>query len=272
MKKLPIGIFDSGVGGLTVLEALQEKCPNESFLYLGDMARLPYGTKNPETVINYSLQVCDHLLERGIKMLVVACNTASALALPTLQKQIPDIPIVGVLNPGARTACEASKSGHIAVIATEATVNSNSYTDAISKIRSDANVIAASCSMFVALVEEGWITGDITSAVIRQYLDPLLDKPIDTLVLGCTHFPALNKAIRENIPEHVNIVNSASSTADEVQKILIDNDLYAQDIGNKPTVNFLVTDSPNRFLKISKHLLPYELQQEHIELIDLHRK
>ena len=248
---------------------MQQQLPNESFLYLGDMARLPYGTKNPDTITRYSLQVCHQLIDQGVKMLVVACNTASALALPTLQKQLPDIPIVGVLAPGAKSAVETTKSGHIAIIATESTVSSNSYTEAILQLRSDAIITTASCSMFVALVEEGWVNGDITHAVVRHYLDPLIIDPIDTLVLGCTHFPALNNAIRAIIPSNVQMVNSAVATADVVSRTLTDNKLQRENKTEDSTVRFLVTDSPDRFIKISQHLLPYSLDGSYVELIDL---
>lgn len=268
MKNLPIGVFDSGVGGLTVLNELHEHLPQESFIYLGDMARLPYGTKSPETVTRYSLQVCDHLLERGIKMLVVACNTASALALPALQQHIPNIPIIGVLHPGARVAVESTKTGHIAVIATESTVNSDSYKQAIVTLNPDLTVTSASCGLFVALAEEGWAHGDIAAAVVREYLDPVLKDPIDTLVLGCTHFPALNGTIRSNIPNHIEIVNSAQATAADVRSALQKHNLTADHQSAEATVQFLVTDSPNRFIKTSRFFLPYEVNHDLVELID----
>ncbi len=266
MRNLPIGVFDSGVGGLTVLAELQQQLPNESYIYLGDMARLPYGTKSPETIERYSLQICDYLIQRGIKMLVVACNTASALALPTLQAQRPHLPIIGVLHPGARAACATTRTGHIAVIATEATVNSQSYTHAIHLIQPEINVVSASCSLFVALAEEGWTNSHISAAIAREYLNPLLKDPIDTLVLGCTHFPVLSDTIKANISPQIKLVNSAIATAEEVSQSLEHHQLNTQ---NKiSTVEFLVTDSPNRFIKTSQFFLPYTIESHHVTLID----
>ncbi|MDQ2994507.1 MAG: glutamate racemase [Pseudomonadota bacterium] len=270
MRNLPIGVFDSGVGGLTVLAALQQQLPNESFIYLGDMARLPYGTKSPETIARYSLQICDYLTDRGIKMLVVACNTASALALPLLQAERPDLPIIGVLHPGARVACATTRTGHIAVIATEATVNSASYTHAIHLIQPNINVVSASCSLFVALAEEGWTNGEISAAIAREYLNPLLQDPIDTLVLGCTHFPVLSDTIKANIAPHIHLVNSAEATATEVSQALDQYQLTA--LHTSPTLEFLVTDSPNRFIKTSQFFLPYLLEHHQVSLIDFQHK
>lgn len=269
MNHLPIGVFDSGVGGLTVLKALQKQLPDESFLYLGDMARLPYGTKEADTVTKYSLQVCTELVEQGVKMLVVACNTASALALPSLQQHFPDLPIVGVLAPGARSAVDTTKNGHIAVIATESTVKSNSYSEAISQLRQDATITSKGCNLLVALVEEGWTNGEITQSIIRQYLDPLMTDSIDTLVLGCTHFPALSDLIQASIPRHVKIVNSADATANVVKQTLTMSNLHCGDQNKNPVSRFLVTDSPERFSHISRYLLPYEIEENQIELIDL---
>lgn len=266
MRNLPIGVFDSGVGGLTVLAALQEQLPHESFIYLGDMARLPYGTKSPETIARYSLQICDYLLNRGIKLLVIACNTASALALPTLQAKHPNLPIIGVLKPGAKSACATTRTGHIAVIATEATVNSQSYTHAIHHLQPEIKVVSASCSLFVALAEEGWTHGEISAAVTREYLNPLLKDPIDTLVLGCTHFPVLSETIKANIAPHIHLVNSAIATAEEVTLSLAQHQLNTEN--NISSVEFLVTDSPNRFIKTSRFFLPYSIDQQNVNLID----
>lgn len=191
ISQLPIGVFDSGVGGLTVLRALQESLPQESFLYLGDTARLPYGTKTKETIITYTRQAVRVLLDRGIKMLVIACNTAATAGLTVLQESIVNLPIIGVLEPGAQAACQLSQNGHIAVIATEATVNSKGYQLAIKKINPNAVVIAQSCSLFVALAEEGWVDGGIVEAVAKRYLQPIL-KSDAAFNPACLAFSASN--------------------------------------------------------------------------------
>ncbi|MDO8953981.1 MAG: glutamate racemase [Gammaproteobacteria bacterium] len=272
-KTLPIGVFDSGVGGLTVLRALQKQLPHESFLYLGDTARLPYGTKSPDTVIAYAKQAASILIERGIKFLVVACNTATALALPALQQQFPELTIVGVLEPGAKAACEASKNGQIAVIATEATVNAQGYQKAIHRLNSHATVVAESCSLFVALAEEGWLEGDITEAVARRYLEPLLfavpDFTPDTLILGCTHFPALLTSIQKVAGKNITVIDSADSTAkvvaESLQKLNLLND--SQD---KAKTHLMVTDAPGRFARVARHFLGKELLSHQVELVDFH--
>lgn len=270
LKNLPIGVFDSGVGGLTVLRALQKSLPNESFLYLGDTARLPYGTKSQEIVIRYATQVSEILIRRGIKFLVVACNTASALALSALQQNFPDIPIIGVLEPGAKAACLASKNGNIAVIATEATVKAAGYQQAIHKIRPDAKVIAQSCGLFVALAEEGLIDDPITEAIARRYLAPLLTQQSDfipdCLVLGCTHFPVLLETIKKVVNKNITIIDSAQTTAE-----LVNNTLHAQALlttQNQKFTKFLVTDAPERFSKVAQHFLGIHIPLENIELVD----
>ncbi len=214
-RDAPIGVFDSGVGGLTVLRALSHALPSQDFIYLGDTARLPYGTKSPDTVSRYSLQCAQALLRRGIGALVVACNTASASALGALSARYPDLPIIGVIEPGARAAIEASRSQHIAVIATEGTINGGAYQTEIRRRNPAVRVLARACSMFVALAEEGWTSGPVAEAVAHRYLDPVFasDDAPDTLVLGCTHFPILTAAIRAVIPPDVRIVDSAATTA-----------------------------------------------------------
>jgi len=214
-RRAPIGVFDSGVGGLTVLKALRTALPDEDFIYLGDTARLPYGTKSPETVVRYSLQCAAALVARGVRALVVACNTASAAALPALSAAHPGLPVTGVIEPGAQAAVAGSRSGHIAVIGTEGTIQGGAYQRAIRERRGTARVAARACSLFVALAEEGWTEGPLVEGVARRYLEPLFapaDAP-DTLVLGCTHFPVLLPAIRAVIPPGVRVVDSAATTA-----------------------------------------------------------
>ena len=266
----PIGVFDSGVGGLTVLRALRDALPAEDFIYLGDTARLPYGTKSPETVERYSLQCAAALLSRGIRCLVVACNTASAFSLPALRRRYPDMPVIGVVEPGAAAAVAASSAQHIAVIGTEATIAGGAYQAAIQRLNPDARVIAVPCSLFVALAEEGWTAGPIAEAVAHRYLDPLFavgsgERP-DTLVLGCTHFPALAAALRAVLPDSVHIVDSAATTAAAVARQLS----AATGLHRGPgTTRWLATDSAARFARVSGIFLGAALRPEHIEIIDL---
>jgi glutamate racemase len=273
-NSLPIGVFDSGVGGLTVLRALQQQLPQETFLYLGDTARLPYGTKSPATVIRYSNQACKHLINRGIKLLVVACNTATALALSALQENFPRLPIIGVIEPGAQAACATSVNGQIAVIATEATVNAGSYQKAIKKIRPEANVIAQGCSLFVPLAEEGWVDDDIADAVAKRYLEPLLIqqanfKP-DCLVLGCTHFPILLSPIKKVAGKKIAVIDSAKTTAEAVKQVLENLKLkHTANNHSSPHNKFLVTDAPERFIRIAQLFLGTPLHAKDIELIEL---
>lgn len=271
---LPIGVFDSGVGGLTVLNALQQALPQEIFLYLGDMARLPYGTKSPETVIRYARQAAQLLINRGVKCIIVACNTVSALALTTLQQEFPGLPIIGVIEPGAKAACLASVNKHIAVIATEATIRAQSYQKAINKICPEAIVTAQGCSLFVSLAEEGWLTGLVTKAVAERYLEGLFKKESlntpDCLVLGCTHFPVLISVIQETVGKGVCVVDSAKTTADLVVKMLQDYKLTNnQDRNLSVKTKFLVTDDPSRFIRVAKQFLGLELDTSEVELVDI---
>jgi glutamate racemase len=264
----PIGVFDSGVGGLTVLKALRSAMPAESYIYLGDTARLPYGTKSAETVMRYSLQCAAALLERKIRCLVVACNTASASALEALRRHHPTLPVIGVIEPGAKAAVAASLSQHIAVIATEGTVDGGAYRAAIHRLNSAARVTSRACSLFVSMAEEGWTDGPIAEAVAHRYLDPIFqtgDAP-DTLVLGCTHFPALAQAIRAVLPDHVNVVDSAATTAAAVRS-QIAGVPGAQ--GARGTVTWLATDGAARFARVGSSFLGETLHADGIEIIDL---
>lgn len=268
----PIGVFDSGVGGLTVLKALQQQLPQESFIYLGDTARLPYGTKSPETVVRYARQAAKILFERGIKMLVVACNTASAFAITALQDDFVEIPVIDVIKPGATAACAATDSGEIAVIATEATVQHGAYEAAIKLIRSDAKVVSQSCSVLVALAEEGWSEGEIAEAVVQRYLDPLFANSaatVDTLVLGCTHFPKLYKTIKKVTHEKITIVDSAHTTAEVVASELAKRELQSQRNVNESYTKFLATDAPDRFIQVAQRFLNNGLDIGGVELVDL---
>jgi glutamate racemase len=265
----PIGVFDSGVGGLTVLRALRSALPAEDFIYLGDTARLPYGTKSAATVARYSLQCAQVLVARHIRCLVVACNTASASALDALRACHPDIPIIGVIEPGAAAAVAVSETQHIAVIGTEGTIGGGAYQAAIRRLNARATVIGKACSLFVAMAEEGWTEGPIAQAVARRYLDPLFsgreDGMPDTLVLGCTHFPALTTAIRAVLPTHVRIVDSAATTAAAVQRQLT----ATASPGAAGTVRWLATDDAARFARVSSIFLGHALHADEIEIIDL---
>jgi glutamate racemase len=264
----PIGVFDSGVGGLTVLRALRSAMPAEDFIYLGDTARLPYGTKSAETVVRYSLQCAAALLERRIRCLVVACNTASASALDALRMHHPTLPVIGVIEPGAAAAVAASASQHIAVIATEGTISGGAYQAAIHRLNPAARVTSRACSLFVSMAEEGWTDGPIAQAVARRYLDPIFqaDQAPDTLVLGCTHFPALAAAIRTALPPQVTMVDSAATT---VAAVLHRLPAAASAPGACGTVTWLATDGAARFARVGSAFLGETLHAESVEIIDL---
>jgi glutamate racemase len=266
----PIGVFDSGVGGLTVLKALAAQLPRERFVYLGDTARLPYGTKSSETVARYALQAAQALLEYDVKCLVIACNTASSVGLPAIRARIEGIPVVGVIEPGAEAACAASKSGHIAVIATEGTVRGGAYQEAILRLRAGARVVALPTQLFVALAEEGLHAGPIAETVARHYLDPLfgpLELHPDTLVLGCTHFPMLAGAICRAVGPSVCIVDSAATTAKSVRDMLDRQGLTRA--AGEGTTRFLATDGADRFARVGSRFLERHIDPAEVELVDL---
>jgi len=266
---LPIGVFDSGVGGLTVLRALRQRLPQESFIYLGDTARLPYGTKSGESVLRYSIQATQFLVGRGIKYLVIACNTASSVAVEDLRRRFAPIPVIGVIEPGAAAGCAASRSGHIAVIATEGTVQGGAYQRAIARIRPDATVVAKACSLFVSLAEEGWTQGPIVEAVVHRYLDEMLREraEIDTLLLGCTHFPVLRDALRNVVRPGVVIVDSAQTTAEALAADLVERSLDTRQL--QARMSLLATDSPQRFARVGSGFLGETFTPEQVELVDL---
>ena len=270
-RRLPIGVFDSGVGGLTVLRALRSALPTEDFIYLGDTARLPYGTKSETTVVRYSLQCAAALLKRQIRCLVIACNTASASALPALRAQYPSLPVIGVIEPGAEAALSASKSQRIAVIGTEGTIEGGAYQKAICRLSASAVVIAKPCALFVSLAEEGWTEGPIVQAVARRYLDPIFlaaDAP-DTLVLGCTHFPALLSSIRAVLPPEVTIVDSAATTATAVRLQLSAHEGIEPANARRGSVRWLATDGAPRFARVGSAFLGETLRTADVEIIDL---
>ena len=248
-----IGVFDSGIGGLTVLKALIERLPQESTVYLGDTARVPYGTKSGEVVTQYSLRNADKLMEYGIKLLVVACNTASSVALPALRAKLP-IPVIGVIEPGARSAVDATRSGRVAVIGTEGTIKSGAYQKALASLYAGIEVHVRACPLFVPLAEEGWISGEVPTLVAREYLGTVIAPGVDTLVLGCTHYPVLAPIISAVVGPHVTLVDSAKATVARVAEVLAERDLLKTGLSSVER-HYLVTDVPDRFLKVGERFL-----------------
>jgi len=248
-----IGIFDSGVGGLTVLREIVKVMPQEDTIYLGDTARVPYGTKSPETVIRFARQITSFLVSRDIKLLVVACNTASAVSLEVLKEEFP-IPIVGVIEPGAARAATVTRSGRVGVIGTAGTIRSSAYTKAIKRINPDIEVITGECPMFVPLAEEGWVDNEVARLTAEIYLRHLKEQGVDTLVLGCTHYPLLKGIIGEVMGEGVTLVDSAAETATRVRDILAGEGALRpeQENGNH---HFFVTDVPAGFIRIGNRFL-----------------
>lgn len=250
-ERMPIGVFDSGIGGLTVLKELIKTLPDEDIIYLGDTARLPYGTKSEETVIKYSVENTRFLLKYNIKLLVVACNTASAASLSVLRKEF-HLPMTGVIEAGARAAARATNNGRIGVIGTETTIRSSAYTKAIKSVNPAITVIGQPCPLFVPLVEEGWFNGDITISVAERYLTSLRNEGVDTLVLGCTHYPLLKVAIQKVMGDSVKLIDSAEETAAEVREALTALGLINSSGDTSvarlaPVRRYFVTDVPVRF-------------------------
>lgn len=253
----PIGVFDSGIGGLTVVRALRELLPNERIFYLGDTARVPYGGKSAATVERYSQEITALLLEENCKAIVVACNTASALALPRLERTTP-VPVTGVIRPGARAALAATRNGHIGVIGTRATIASRAYERELRSRRSDVRISARACPLFVPLIEEGWLQSEITNRVVDEYLAPLVRDGMDTLVLGCTHYPLLREAIGRYLGESVQLVDSAQTCAGTVLQLLDAKNLRAPQ-GNSGALSVALTDLPDRFLEVAREALHLEI-------------
>jgi glutamate racemase len=248
-----IGIFDSGVGGLTVLKEVIRALPQEDTIYLGDTARVPYGTKSPETVTRYALQVTSFLVERDIKLLVAACNTASAVSLETLKRSF-SIPIIGVIEPGARRAVAQTRSGKVGVIGTAATTKSSAYAKAIKKIDRKIEVFARACPLFVPLAEEGWLDNEVARLTAGIYLRELKEAGVDTLVLGCTHYPLLKGIIAETMGDGVRLVDSAEETARAVAQTLQCEDLLRPP-SEKGNHHYFVTDVPAGFIRVGNRFL-----------------
>ena len=249
----PIGIFDSGLGGLTVFKAVRELLPDESLIYLGDTARVPYGIRSAETIIRYSGECCTFLAGKNVKAIVIACNTASAHALPSLMGRF-SFPLLGVIEPGVKAALAASVSQSIGVIGTPATIASNAYAQKVKEGCARAHVVSLACPLFVPLVEEGWIDNEVTEAVVRRYLGTLRNEKIDTLILGCTHYPLLKNAIAATVNHGVKLIDSAEEVAKTLQRLLTEKNLL-EARGVQPTQELYVTDLPARFETIASRFL-----------------
>lgn len=256
MKNSAIGIFDSGIGGLTVTKEIVKLLPNESIIYLGDTARVPYGPRSKEVITQFAKELVNFLLKKNVKALVVACNTISSVSMDQIEKISP-VPVLGVVKPAAKVAVNKSKKKRIGVIGTQGTISSKAYENEIKKLDSNIKVISVGCPLFVPLAEEGLRNERVTKLVAEDYLDELIDKKIDTLILGCTHYPLLLKTISETVGSNVTIVDSALPTALELKKMLEENDLVSDNKrslplrGKNPTLEFFVTDAPERVLKVA---------------------
>ena len=258
----PIGVFDSGIGGLTVLKALRERYPNESYVYIGDTARLPYGTKSPETIIRYSQALTREILKHNVKAIVVACNTASTHALSAVKDMAGDLPVLGMIEPASKAAIAATRNNHIAVLATYGTVKSNIYEITIKKINPEIRVSSQACQLLVALAEEGWADTEIAEDAIRKYIGPIFDAEDapDTLILGCTHFPLFEPALRKILGDKITLINSGKAAADELN--------FSSDSSNG-TYRFLATDDPSRFAVNAAKFFGQNLSANDVELIDI---
>ncbi len=261
----PIGVFDSGIGGLTVVKSLNTFLPNESIIYFGDTARVPYGSKSNSTVIEYSLQNADFLYKKNIKLIVVACNTASSIALDELRKKF-NVPVIGMIEPGAKAALNATKNGNIGIIGTESTVSNKAYSKTLLSLNPEVKVTEKACPLFVPLAEEGWTNHKATKLIAEEYLTELKVSGIDTLILGCTHYPILKNIIQEVVGENVTLIDSGSAASSEVEN-------YLNGRGIKNTSNdlgfheYYVSDVPKKFKTIAERFLGKEI--ENIHKVDL---
>jgi glutamate racemase len=262
----PIGIFDSGIGGLTVVAEIMRQLPNESIVYFGDTARLPYGPKSRGTVTQFAIEDTDFLLRHGVKMVVVACNTASSVAIDELSSRY-DLPVVGVIRPGALAAVSSSLAGRVGVIGTEGTIASHAYRAEIRKLDRDAEVIEKSCPLFVPLAEEGWTERVVTLVIAHEYLTPLRDAGVDVVVLGCTHYPILKSTIAKVLGPNVRLIDSAEETAGEVAQRL-DGLGLARESSESPTRRFFVSDVPHRFREQAERFLGAPLPNVEVVSVD----
>jgi len=249
----PIGVFDSGIGGLTVVRELMRQLPNESIIYFGDTARVPYGPKSPDTVLRYSREIIEFLRGEGVKAVVVACNTATAHALPALREE-NDLPIVGVIEPGSRAAARATNTQKVGVIGTHGTIRSGAYERAIASVSPDARITALACPLFVPLVEEGWLDTEATRLIADEYLSPFREAGVDTLVLGCTHYPLLKPVIGSVVGREVRLIDSAEETAAETAAAL-ENAGLAHEATDSARYRFIASDAPEQFLRVGGRFL-----------------
>jgi glutamate racemase len=249
----PIGVFDSGIGGLTVVKALRDRLPNETIVYLGDTARVPYGPKSPETVQRYALELAHMLIQKDAKALVVACNTVSSVALPLLKRKF-SVPVIGVIEPGARAALQATSNQHIGVIGTRATIRSGAYEKVLRATDNNVRVSSRACPLLVPLIEEGLLEDDVTDRVIARYLEPLLVDRIDTLVLGCTHYPLLSPAIERALGGEIALVDSAANCATAVQEML-DRQSLRSPAAMRGELHVALTDAADNFLNVARDAL-----------------
>jgi len=253
MNSKPIGVFDSGIGGLTVVQSLLRRLPSENIVYFGDTARVPYGPKSPQVVREYAAQDVDFLLSKDVKMIVIACNTVSAVALDVVQKHAR-VPVIGVIQPGAAAAVKSSTRKRIGIIGTRATVNSNAYTHAIRQLDGEVQVFAQECPLFVPLAEEGWIDHKVTEMVAKEYLFPLKLEKIDSLILGCTHYPILKNAISTVMDGSITLIDSGEATAVEVEQLLDKHDIRNPS-RQRPNLQFYVSDIPAKFAEVGERFL-----------------
>jgi len=265
MKTAPIGVFDSGIGGLTVVREIISRLPRENIIYLGDTARVPYGTKSSRTVIAYSHHNARFLVSKGIKMLVVACNTSSAVSLPSLSREL-EIPVIGVIGPGAKKAGEVTKSKRVGVIGTPSTIKSSAYKKALEAISPDIEVFSRACPLFVPLAEEGWTEGEISELIAKEYLAPFKGYDIDVLVLGCTHYPLLKPTIQKVMGGGITLVDSAEETAKEIERVLREKDLLNNGAG-APSREYYLTDVSDTFVSVAGRFLGEKI--ENIEMVDI---
>lgn len=261
----PIGVFDSGVGGLTVVKEIMRQLPGENMIYFGDTARVPYGSKSKKTVLKYSRQIVHFLRKNEVKAIVVACNTASALALDEIKQEI-DIPIIGVVEPGAKMAAESTKTNSIGIIGTESTIKSGIYSKFLRNLDADITVVSRACPLFVPLVEEGLLEDRITDDVIERYLHELKEYGIDSLILGCTHYPLIRNAIKRYMGAEVNLINPAYETAKSLKAILSEQELLNR-AGNAATYEYYVSDSVDRFTSFADRVLPCHV--ERVSVVDI---
>ena len=253
----PIGVFDSGIGGLTVVKALRDLLPDEKIFYLGDTARVPYGGKSASTVERYSLEMTDMLVDEGVKTIVIACNSASAVALPKLEKTL-SVPVVGVIKPGAQAAIAATRNRHIGVIGTRATIKSSAYEKALRELDPKIKISTRACPLLVPFIEEGWLRDDLTDQIIARYLEPLVRADIDTLVLGCTHYPLLIDAFSRALGERVKLVDSAHNCATAVRELL-DRQQLRTPSGISGGLEVTLTDLPDSFLQVARDALQLDI-------------